>query len=1671
MTRAITLLHLSDLQFGQHHRFGSDETSPLSSDSLLTSLTRDLDELQREHDVTPDLVVLTGDLAERGAKPEFEQLFQFLVRLTEHLKLTRDRVALVPGNHDINWHACQAYFSNCLADGVEPRPPYADKWRHFVWLFQEFYREHPSITFPEGQPWTLFEIPELSVVIAGMNSTMAESHRDEDHYGLLGRQQIDWFAERLRLKAKLGWLRIGALHHNIRRGAVSDDENLRDAELLDPLAAYLNVILHGHTHQGKADWLSPKVPVLSTGSAAVAGTARPAEIPNQYQLIRFTQSGIRRWTRSYLPELQRWGGDNRGSASADQWIIDEAVGFDRVASALGSEERAPEPPPARGITHRVDDLLSLVERACRAGATQTISTEQHRDVFDPLPYLLVIEREPPFSRAYVIGVAENGIDEAALRAFAETVHARHHRYDQRTVSKLVYGGNEPAPPDLVDKAQLLGIHLQSFVQFKGLIDFRSYVQQQSNRIHRDPRYPSELYVPQHARYEIGGDAHMTEHVLNDLERLMIAPEGRFILVLGEFGTGKSFLLRQLALRLSQPDRPEPILIEMRTLEKAKSLDELIGAHLIRSGFDVFNLRAFRYMLEDGRMVLLFDGFDELAGRISYDRSVEHFNTVLQAVRGSAKVVVSSRTQFFESEAQIRTALAEKVDSIQGHRILHLQRFTRMQVETFLRNHLKDEKAAARRIALLGQINDLMGLSENPRMLSFIAELPEEDLRKAAERTGAITSADLYRLLIQRWLQFEQQRAEPLSWWDAVSQLALHLWQKVDPTARLSELSEQLGSVIAAIVERKMEVGEATHQFASGTLLVRDEEGNFSFVHQSILEWFVADRAAKELAEGGASAVMDARALSPLMADFVNDLAGAAASRWATFVLAEAASSANSTLKSNALLVLGRENAQPVETAATAAPSQIHLAGTSLRGTDFSRQELFNAKFTHADLTAARFVDASAPNADFRNARLVGADLTRAYLRGADFRYADLSHARLLQADLGGAGIDGASFRRAKLIGARLPKLDGCDMFGASRTNGRYLTPIFEGPINVRHIAWSPDGELLAFSDGAVVRLWDVDSGEELRRFRHPGGSPSRLVFCNDGRLIAATGQNQVIMFWETDTGRGVWNSSRLGDGVVSVHLWGRDVVCAFDRSGSIIYLDPQQHEERRLEVVTGRIVAGRRVEGSDDCVLITTDGNLLRVTSSGPVASPMNLGNIGAAAISPDGRFAAVADAATLNVVNSLTGATLISRSMHTTAIEEIAFSADGARTATQSRGGTVRLWESETGTLLATFEGRATGHGLAFDSGGTRLASGFFNGEVRIWEVPHGKEVRLLASSAQPVAGIAIDKGDRLIVQDHSGLSVWNMSDGVRTRRQTESFNPLAVSGSGQYALHALGGFLYVTNVDGTSNALQVAAPTSLGTAAIDHYGSIVAFHEPSSDTVYFVEPWDPRHTERWDLRNLTGGDLAGMQFDPRGQYLIGWSYSGVWLWRRSTGDVAGHWKIPLVRRATVHAAQAIAVAGGGRLTLLGTAEGPREREGAFDAVAFNPDGTRLAAGDENGHIRIFDVKSFERLIKLVDHDGPITHLAFNATGQLLASASEDGTVRIWHLASARTAAKPAAIFASLESGAVAWGPDRRFKAQGEIGRAFGFTDRLCRFTPEEAAEHGGLRLGWKRPQIGLWR
>jgi len=798
-----------------------------------------------------------------------------------------------------------------------------------------------------------------------------------------------------------------------------------------------------------------------------------------------------------------------------------------------------------------DDFLARVAEICRL-RTPNVQLRRRRSEDQKLTYLHVTAREGPFTSQYPLAAYEHGLAAEDLQYFLEQVHRSYRETDPGVRSQIVCGG-AMLDPQLVQQASAAGVWLRSFVEYQGLIDFGRYVERQTERLDGDPIYPPALYLPQRFVQFVGAETRQGDNVLEQVFRWLGEPDARFVLVLGDFGTGKTFLLHEIARQM--PDRLPaltPVLVEMRSLERGHPLDVLVSMHILAAGESRFDANAFRYMLREGRVALLFDGFDELALRLTYERAAEHLDTLVAAAEGRAKVIVTSRTSHFLSDAQAKQKLYEKVESVAGKRLVRNEGFDAAQMHRFLTNYYaqrdqldadRARQAADARMDLIRDIQDLLGLSANPRMLSFIADLSHDDLLQARDVSGKITSAQLYQQLLDRWLKGEVKRRSATGGvqvlaehhlWDAVTSLALRIWQSGQRSVHVDDLTEHVAREIRELRTLNMTVAEAAHQVGSGSLLVREQDQRFAFVHRSVMEWLVARRAAQQIQAGEVAEVLAAHEMSPLMADFFWGLAGRElAERWAVQTLAAAGTAGDDSSKGNALLVqtrlarqgedaeVARRELQPPSAAI------LELAKQDLSGQDFSGQNLQGANLYKVRLIEARLVGADLRHANLKRAALCRADLRDADLSGSDLSEADLTGASLLGANLGGAKLAATVFRRAKLIGLRgdgqyLSDTVSADrLFGAALPTTPSLHPYFPPSASLcKAVALSPDGLLIASGhDDGVIRLWDTQTAKEIRVCAGHQGSVLSVAFSPDGKTLASGSDDNSVRLWDTQTAK------------------------------------------------------------------------------------------------------------------------------------------------------------------------------------------------------------------------------------------------------------------------------------------------------------------------------------------------------------------------------------------------------------------------------------------------------------------------------------------------------------------------------------------------------------------------
>jgi eukaryotic-like serine/threonine-protein kinase len=128
----------------------------------------------------------------------------------------------------------------------------------------------------------------------------------------------------------------------------------------------------------------------------------------------------------------------------------------------------------------------------------------------------------------------------------------------------------------------------------------------------------------------------------------------------------------------------------------------------------------------------------------------------------------------------------------------------------------------------------------------------------------------------------------------------------------------------------------------------------------------------------------------------------------------------------------------------------------------------------------------------------------------------------------------------------------------------------------------------------------------------------------------------------------------------------------------------------------------------------------------------------------------------------------------------------------------------------------------------------------------------------------------------------------------------------------------------------------------------------------------------------------------------------------------------------------------------------------GRVYGLAISPDSRRLAAGNEDGRIGLFDLETGAALPPLRGHTRAVRSVAFHPHGTRLASASADGTVRLWDLTTSQQVFDPWRGHAEPRTYGLAFSPDGRRLAANDADGSVVLYDladgqELRRFTGDE--------------------
>ncbi|HML22978.1 MAG TPA: c-type cytochrome [Aggregatilinea sp.] len=171
-------------------------------------------------------------------------------------------------------------------------------------------------------------------------------------------------------------------------------------------------------------------------------------------------------------------------------------------------------------------------------------------------------------------------------------------------------------------------------------------------------------------------------------------------------------------------------------------------------------------------------------------------------------------------------------------------------------------------------------------------------------------------------------------------------------------------------------------------------------------------------------------------------------------------------------------------------------------------------------------------------------------------------------------------------------------------------------------------------------------------------------------------------------------------------------------------------------------------------------------------------------------------------------------------------------------------------------------------------------------------------------------------------------------------------------------------------------------------------------------VKLWSATSGQEIRQMEAKGADITDLAFSPNGKMLAA-SGLGILLWDVASGDLTATFESPDLAAPyglAFNPDGTILAAGddAGEIKLWNVANGTviRALQGHTDyvrSVAFSPDGTRLASGSDDATVRVWDVTSGMQSLLLQGHTDYIRSVAWSPDGARLASGSDDTTVWIW--------------------------------------------------------------------------
>jgi WD40 repeat protein len=1038
------------------------------------------------------------------------------------------------------------------------------------------------------------------------------------------------------------------------------------------------------------------------------------------------------------------------------------------------------------------------------------------------------------------------------------------------------------------------------------------------------------------------------------------PVKEHLSVLGEFGTGKTWfafhyawlaLQKYLKAKEKGTQRPRiPLVIPLRDYAKAVSIESLFSEFFFRKhqiglpGYSVFE-----QLNRMGKLLLIFDGFDEMAARVDRQAMINNFWELAKVVgTPGTKAILTCRTEHFpealEGRSILNAELKASTSNLTGEspqfEVLELEKFDDQQIKQVL-----NFKTTPETVDSIINNEKLLDLARRPVMIDLIIEaLPDIEAGKPVD----ISRVYLYavRQKMERDIKADRTFTSMTDKLYFLCELSWEMLSNDKMSLNYKEFPDMIQRYFEKIVQQQKDLDHWQYDMMGQTMLIRNADGDYYPAHRSLLEFFVSYKLGREL---GILAADFQEVVEVLPYDQGKiDLSQTFGKTLLAKAVLDLMFPMLSTTANQRLLAEVKATKGKTETiAAYCGSNAVQLL---LKGSRFALEK--------QDLS-----ETVIKNVDFSRASLYNVNLTNANLKESVFATELTSVLAVAFSPDGKVLATGEKDGRVRLWNV---------------ITGKELLTLRGHSNWVNSVAWSGDSLTLASgSDDNTVKLWNVQTGDCVRTLEGHGNSVLSVAW--NGDTLASGSHDKTVKLWNVQSGDCVQTLEGHSDSVRSVAWSGDNLTLASGSNDKSLKLWNVQ-TGHCVQTLKGHKSAVRSVAWSGDSLTLASgsDDKTVKLwnVQSGDCVRTLEGHSSWVYSVAWSGDSQTLASGSSDNTVklwNIQSGDCVRTLEGHSNWVRSVAWSGDSLTLASGSLDNTVKLWNVQTGECVRTLEGHSSGvMSVAWSGDSLTLASGSLDNTVKLWNVQSGDCVRTLEGHSDWVRSVAWS-GDSLTLasgSDDNTVKLWNVQSGECVRTLEGHSNWVrSVAWSGDSLTLASG------SDDNTVKLWNVQSGECVRT--LEGHSSGVISVAWSADSQTLASGSFDNTVKLWNVQ--TGDCVRTLEGHSSGVRSVAWSGDSLTLASGSFDNTVKLWNVQsgdCVRTLEGHSSAVI-------------------------SVAWSGDSQTLASGSFDNTVKLWNVQSGECVRTLEGHSDSVNSVAWSGDSLTLASGSFDNTVKLWNMQS----------------------------------------------------------------------